>query len=1064
MKKLSILFILLFFTKLHAQLPTILQYKTQQANAWQTLLSGLNSSGSYVSDLEILYDKVTPFAGLYTFNEADNNGSNTSHFKQALNELYNASNQLKFESSLILQNKIQLHQLSQQLLRTQSNYTPIIKMGLINTTMSYLNYNPEFPDSGGVKLVNGVYVPANNLPVFIEKQVTIVSPLEELVLTPNNSVIYKFDATEIYQWGNKKIANLTANFGNGVTNILIQNQQWINNQITINYAAVDENKLLTFNFTFTDGTTLSTYSGISIGSNTTVNNSLSRGISGLMKHISSNPDANGALGQLEYRIFYGDQNTNNIIKKPFIIVDGFDPGDKRKIVKVDCNEECQKLFKPYDPLIYESIETLMLYNEKKKDLKAQLIALNYDVIIVNFPTYTNNLGQKIDGGADDIFRNGRTVASFLQKINVDIKNNGSVEKLVLVGPSMGGQITRYALAYMEKKQQETNNVIWNHNTRLWLSMDSPHQGATIPLATQGDLYFLGELLGKDEARSKYRDIINSKAAKQMLLAIAGSQTNFYNTDHDVYNQELITSGVANSRGYPILNGIRKIAITNGSLSGIKNLNPSEKFYEVVALAKLRSILTLGIRIAKIPVFRINNWFMSEKNSTSRLLHDYSREPSGDITWDHTNNLWMGSLDAVPGGSLNSANDLKEEVYSSLKGTNAFGGVYYSFPLLWTGERLIVEQRIPNDININITPQSFIPTHSGLDTNGFVDWYQPINKNLVCAFQTPFDTYYGENTNMPHITFTDNMVSWLLKELSGNPQPPSFPLQENLLAGPAQVCNGVNTTYNFSDICKVPGNANWVVTPNLQIVSTTGTSVTVKSLTGGKGIITANFINSVQSISKNIWSGVPSLPQILSYTNIPYDSTLQNGPYWNPIWQFKSIDSNDLTQEFIFKDLFGNVILSKYANNGAVEVSASEIGITYGQTQSFYVHTKNACGEINLLKKSLIKFTIYYPTQCQYGIGNGCSMQRVSTQNASFYKIFPNPSNSIINIALTNQNNAPTTSSIIRAELYDIMNQLKRSVLVAKNIASINVSGLPKGIYVLKINIDGNIESHQVAVE
>ncbi|WP_165930155.1 hypothetical protein [Flavobacterium sandaracinum] len=50
----------------------------------------------------MLYDKVTPFAGLYAYNETDNNASSSPHFKQALSELYRASDKLKFESSEIL--------------------------------------------------------------------------------------------------------------------------------------------------------------------------------------------------------------------------------------------------------------------------------------------------------------------------------------------------------------------------------------------------------------------------------------------------------------------------------------------------------------------------------------------------------------------------------------------------------------------------------------------------------------------------------------------------------------------------------------------------------------------------------------------------------------------------------------------------------------------------------------------------------------------------------------------------------------------------------------------------
>lgn len=941
---------------------------------------------------------------------------------------------------------------------------PIVKMGLINTHMSYLNYNPEFPNNGGVKLVNGIYFPANNLPAFIRKQVTIASPLEETVFTLNKRITYQFNATDFYQYGTKRIAALSVNFGNGVISSLMQNQQWLTRTITATYSAVDEIKLLTFNITYTDGTTLTTYSYLNIKSSSSNEGIAQRGTSPLEKYWSTIADSNRALGQLEYRIFYANQNTNNILKKPFIIVDGFDPGDKRRATREDCanDPDCIKINEDWGTKTYESIEFLMKYNSQNSDLKAQLTALNYDVIIVNFPTYVNNLGQKIDGGADDIFRNGRTIASFIQNINSQLLTNGSIEKLVLVGPSMGGQITRYALSYMEKKQQETNNEIWNHNTRLWLSMDSPHQGATIPLATQGDLYFLGELLGKDDARQKYREVINSKAAKQMLLTIAGPQTNFYNTEHDVYNQELISSGVANSKGYPILNGIRKIAISNGSLSGVKNVNPSQKFYEVVALAKLRSILTLGISIAKVPVFRLNNWFMPEKNSTSNLLSNFSKEPESGINWTITNNLPFGSLDAVPGGSFNAANDLKDKVYKTLKGTNAFTSPYGLFPFLYTGSRLIVEQRIPNDINTTIAAQSFIPTHSGLDTTGFSDWYQPINKNIVCTAQTPFDSYYGESTNMPHITFTDNMVSWLLNELAGIPQAPSFPLDpQAALSGPNTICQNANATFSFPDICKLPSAVKtWSVTSNAQIVSSTEYSVIIKGIGNGASTITATFQNG-QAITQNIWIGKPGQVTLTSRSGFPYNQfELPDGcgNFDAPFWTFANKTPLARINQYLIE--FNGVSLSKHAYYNYFSVTAEELGMSPGQSLDVEVSSINDCG-VSTVKNS---YTLYKPTTCECGIGINCNLARNVNPNSKIFKTYPNPTNYIINIELKNQYEKQQPNGVIVAELYNMMGEVKRNVSITNNIATIDVVGLPKGIYILKININGVIESHQVGVQ
>jgi hypothetical protein len=486
MKKIALL-LGFYFTNLHAQLPTVADYRQQENNFWSTSLTvikGASTSRGVANPFDILYDKVVPFSGLFTYHDSDNNASHANHFKQALSEMYRASGNTKFESAEALFNRV-------------DNTATIVPVGILNTDFTYLNYTPENPSLNGLTLENNVYKPIAGKASYTEKHITIITPLKMLTMTTNGDVTYNFDTKQWYNYGSKNIKTLTVKFDNGneMPYTVIQNGQLIQNNFTVNYAKLQETKVLTFNITYTDDTTLTTYAGISIGNNNTTNRAntartaTSAGTSARLDFISSIPDlSSGALGQLEYHVFYGNSNSNQTLKKPFIIVDGFDPGDKRRATEEDCKNatggDCIKANEDWGKKTYESIEYLMKYNNGSSDLKAQLTALDYDVIIVNFPTYKNNLNQVVDGGADDIFRNGRTVASFIQKINADIKANGSAEKLVLVGPSMGGQITRYALAYMEKKQQETGNPIWNHNTRLWLSMDSPHQGASIPLAVQ----------------------------------------------------------------------------------------------------------------------------------------------------------------------------------------------------------------------------------------------------------------------------------------------------------------------------------------------------------------------------------------------------------------------------------------------------------------------------------------------------------------------------------------------------------------------------------------------------
>ncbi len=50
------------------------------------------------------------------------------------------------------------------------------------------------------------------------------------------------------------------------------------------------------------------------------------------------------------------------------------------------------------------------------------------------------------------------------------------------------------------------------------------------------------------------------------------------------------------------------------------------------------------------------------------------------------------------------------------------------------------------------------------------------------------------------------------------------------------------------------------------------------------------------------------------------------------------------------------------------------------------------------------------------------------------------------------------------ELFDIMGQSRRKARLKNNTASMDVSGLQKGIYILKITIEGKTEGHQVIIE
>ncbi|MFD4986628.1 esterase/lipase family protein [Streptomyces sp. NPDC058374] len=80
------------------------------------------------------------------------------------------------------------------------------------------------------------------------------------------------------------------------------------------------------------------------------------------------------------------------------------------------------------------------------------------------------------------------------------------EPLVVGGFSMGGLVTRYALAKLEHQRID-------HQTATYFSWDTPHRGAWVPIALQAFAHYLKQVNPYNKALS---DQINSPASKQML--------------------------------------------------------------------------------------------------------------------------------------------------------------------------------------------------------------------------------------------------------------------------------------------------------------------------------------------------------------------------------------------------------------------------------------------------------------------------------------------------------------------------------------------------------------------
>ncbi len=154
----------------------------------------------------------------------------------------------------------------------------------------------------------------------------------------------------------------------------------------------------------------------------------------------------GIAAQGDITVDFAKNNTTRQIKKPLIVVNGFDP------VAKDRNTGTSYLAD--------------IVPNMDNDLNSgAVIPLNgtnglddldhYDLIFVHWWN-----------GTDYIQRNAYLLESVIQWVNANkVSNNGVIEQNVITGFSMGGLVVRYAL-----RDMELNSL--NHNCRLFISHDA----------------------------------------------------------------------------------------------------------------------------------------------------------------------------------------------------------------------------------------------------------------------------------------------------------------------------------------------------------------------------------------------------------------------------------------------------------------------------------------------------------------------------------------------------------------------------------------------------------------
>lgn len=747
----------------------------------------------------------------------------------------------------------------------------IVNIGIINADFQQINYVEENEEDGALHKTDDVFEQINNgKPIFLKRHAFVVSPLKKYVR--GNDITFVFNSSFLLQnTETKDVLNIIANFETPVDYTIYDNGTFPNPSITIPYSE-EGYKILTFIATFADGTSKTTQGTlhVKLSNNLPPPPLVVDGVIDATIPFQGLDENSGYLGHLEYRVFYG--NPQGKMLKPIVIIDGFDPGDERKIEDRDSNEPAGEHYSIWDRTIYE-----IPGNNEPVYLIPILKGLGYDVVVVNHPTYWRGQ-KKIDGGADFIQRNAYAHIELYKWLNAQLATNNSSEQLVIIGPSMGGQISRFALAYMEG-----HNI--PHNTRLWVSVDSPHLGANIPLGLQTLVrqawpdsaeaqIFNSEKLGSPAAKQQLIEQLESWENDQIRQTFLNGRTysQGFNQDHGhpyfiQYYDELYNNGLYNSRGYP--QNLRKIAMVNGSLKGVldfdvqfspqngrfvndNQITVNVRGFQHVCQPWPFQNNCFDVHIASLETFNLPSF-----NGYGKVSR-YKKSFADDSKYVNNYNS-RGDMDNVPGGYF----DGFMKVAGPLDGTDpiVWQGGFYEY---WEDHILLdeISDRLGGaELNVYTNEQvhSFIPTISSLGFhNPKMNWTQNLNRDLTCTDEIPFNSYFGPRLNESHTSFTQASVTWLLEEIAGNPQPPTVYLDGNDLDGPTKVCYGTTATYSFPPCGSTPVQS-WEYSNNLlNLVSSNSSSIVVQpknSSSSGLGYVKA--IYPYQTVQKNIWIGKPN---------------------------------------------------------------------------------------------------------------------------------------------------------------------------------------------------------------
>ncbi|MFD7631269.1 esterase/lipase family protein [Streptomyces sp. NPDC059851] len=377
-------------------------------------------------------------------------------------------------------------------------------------------------------------------------------------------------------------------------------------------------------------------------------------------------------------VYYSPLNRRQLIR-PVILSDGFSSGSS-------------------------NLDQLWHGLEENGDYRfvSELHATGRDVIILGYNDRTASITANADTAIDCIRR------ATAERVGT--------AKLTVGGFSMGGLVTRYALAKMEQ-----DPTLPDHETSLYFSYDSPHQGAWFPIALQAFTHFAtdkwGDAPGVGPVLRQFSGLLNSPAARQMArwhIEKVGD-TPVQAPERVAFLRALDEVG-----GWP--RNVRRVGVANGVDTGTGNGVQAD------AIAVKCNGETLQ-----------DTWLKTQAQGDQVVarLQKTGEEP----TLVRTSGL--PDIDGAPGGLFT--------VPSPAGDTGSFGLAALLMGLLG------------NTVDPNVIGTScFIPSISAVDAGDINDpqtLYRPITPD-----HSALDAFECASRNEGHTAMTEELGAWLVNEI------------------------------------------------------------------------------------------------------------------------------------------------------------------------------------------------------------------------------------------------------------------------------------------------------------